>query len=1008
MKLAHLAVALACCLSPPLSAQVRINEIVTSNSIYLDEDGDSPDWFELRNFGAEAVDLTGYYLSDKPDQPQKWRIVDLSLGPDEYAFVWASGKDRATVNVHRTLIDRGDAFRYLIPQAPVDPAWTGLGFDDGDWAVGPTGIGYGDGDDETTVPDGTLSVFARRTFTITSPERVEAMFLDIDYDDGFVAYLNGQRIARANMTGNPPAWDALANSFVEPRIVNEAPPGRYIVANVADLLLPGENVLAIQVHNFNATSSDLTLIPFLTARFTGIGTEGSIPPAILGYATGSLHTNFRLTAEGEAVYLHDAAGDFVDSLRAYGLPADVSIGIPGNGGAPAFFSNTTPGERNPDAGFDGVVTDELTFSNQGGLFSDPLRVTLRGATGENVIRYTLDATEPTPESTVYTGPLDISATTVVRAAIFREGYLPGRVKTANYLFDVGHQLPVVTLVTEPDNFFHPLTGAYVLGSDYTGTDVPFFGSNIWEDIEHPINFSFYEPDGSDAFHLDGGVKIFGGWSRAFDQRSLSLFARGRYGETKMKYDFFPRRDYDKFQALVLRNSGNDNQNSSMRDVVLTGLMENSEVDIQAHRTVVTYLNGEYWGVYHLREKINEHFLASLHDVDPDGIDLVEQNGQPIHGSAEAYNAMVDYARDNPVDEAVHYDYLAGLIDLDNYAQYQGAQIYFDNKDWPGNNIKFWKARGGKWRWIQFDTDFGGGPWSDNAANVNTLNFALEPNGPNWPNPPWSTLLFRRLITNENFRNLFVNRLADDMNSRFLPEVALARINARADLIRAEIPRQNARWGRAGNWGDNVERMRKFFRERPARMKGFVRREFSLPAVHRLDIRISDTDEGYVEVNSLTIEEAQWSGDYFQDVPIRVKAVAREGYSFVRWELDNTSAEEELTINMTDRRRLRPVFREEATSVPELRNSLAAVSGVDLSPNPSAGEMLLRFSVQHPVTLTAEVFDSQGRIVRQLFSERFGAGTRVQRKFFNDVAPGVYLVRLTERGGGTATVKWVRR
>ena len=125
-------------LSPLLPAQVRLNEAVSSNSVYLDEDGDSPDWFELYNPGTESVDISGYTLSDKANNPGKWTIpVGLQLGPDQHAFFWASNKDRSVVNTYRTFITRGDDFRYLIPTGAVSNTWINTSFDDTSWAEGP-------------------------------------------------------------------------------------------------------------------------------------------------------------------------------------------------------------------------------------------------------------------------------------------------------------------------------------------------------------------------------------------------------------------------------------------------------------------------------------------------------------------------------------------------------------------------------------------------------------------------------------------------------------------------------------------------------------------------------------------------------------------------------------------------------------------------------------------------------------------------------------------------------
>jgi hypothetical protein len=985
-----------------LSAQVRINEAVSSNSVYLDEDGDSPDWLELHNPGSQAIDLTNYTLSDKANNPGKWTIPNLNLAPGAYAFFWASGKDRTSSNSFRTFINRGDTFRYLIPTQSVGQSWKNTDFNDDNWAEGPTGIGYGDGDDNTQIPNGTISVFARKSFTINDLAGIEALIFDIDFDDGFIAYLNGVEIARENLSIEDPVWTDFADMYTEPLLINEAPPRRFVLDNPEEILRAGENVLAIQVHNSGPGSSDFSMIPFLSARYAGASTEGITPPAILGLTDEALHTNFRISAGGETLFLHDANGNFVDSLPVYNLPADVSVGIPGNGGQAVLLGETTPGQRNPNQGFQGVVAQRVLFSAPGGQVS-PLTLALSGVSAPNEIHYTTDGSEPTINAPTYSGPIPINQTRVVRAAAFRPGYLPSRITTETYLINTNHSLPVVSLVTEPDNFFHPVTGMYLLGQGYTG-EFPFFGSNIWEDREEPVNFAFYEPDNSGSYSLDAGTKIFGGWSRGQEQRSLSVFARGRYGTSEMEYPFFPQRSYDTFQALVLRNSGNDLFNTGMRDVVMTGLMENSNQDIQAYQSVASYINGRYWGLFNLREKVNEHFLASKHGVDPESIDLLEFNAAIIQGSNAEYLALLEYARTNPIEQAVHYNYLAEQIDIDNYIQYQAAQIYFDNQDWPGNNIKYWKSPDTKWRWILFDTDFGAAIWNSDAAFFNTLNFALVVNGQEWPNPPWSTLLFRRLMTNQTFRNRFINQLADEMNSRFLPQAVIQRINTHANLIEEEIERHDQRWGRAGIWEDNVERMRQFFRERPEPMKGFVRNHFNLPAHHQINVSISDTSQGYVRVNSLDIEQNNWSGDYFQNVPIKVTAIPKEGFRFLHWELDNTSDAAELTLNMTRRLALRPVFVEDPVSVAEPDNNLRSVSGITVSPNPTDGPLQMRFTVRQSTHLSAALYDAQGRQLQSLFNTSFRAGPQVQSLDLSTLPSGAYSLLLREESGGRAVVK----
>jgi hypothetical protein len=164
----------------------------------------------------------------------------------------------------------------------------------------------------------------------------------------------------------------------------------------------------------------------------------------------------------------------------------------------------------------------------------------------------------------------------------------------------------------------------------------------------------------------------------------------------------------------------------------------------------------------------------------------------------------------------------------------------------------------------------------------------------------------------------------------------------------------------------------------------------------------------VEVNSLTIDDNAWTGDYFQGVPIRVKAIAKEGYTFQYWELDNSSTDEELRLNLSTPVTLRPVFTENANNVAEPNGSLAAVREVVVAPNPSTGLLSLSFNPVRSTRLMATLYDAQGRKVRQLFDADFTAGTQVQSFGLDHLAPGVYALKLREPGGGLVTLRWVKQ
>ncbi len=895
---------------PSLNAQqVRINEVVADNTRHLDEDGDSPDWLELRNFGESDVSLGGWQLTDNLASADYWTFPDMLLSPDAHLQIWASGKDRSSPETARTFITQGDQFRYLIPTQNLPGSWKTNTYDDSSWASGSSGFGYNDGDDNTQVPGGTTSVFLRRSFTVTDPTQVEQLLFDVDYDDGFVAYINGIEIARFNLTGSNPSFNATTPIDREAEIYRGGLPERFVVSNPEDLLQAGENMLAIQVHNVSSTSSDLSLIPFLSAIFSGPTADGNTPAVLLPIPGGALHTDFRIGAAGETLYLLDPAGEIVDSLNTGILPTNVSIGIPFSAAEEyAYYNTPSPGAPNLGASFTGLLTDTIHFSHQGGI-TTPLSLSLSGAPAGASIRFTVDASEPLPSSPVYTNPIPITETTVVRARLFRNSYRPSSIASRTYLLEDDHELPVISLVTAPANLFDEDTGIYAFGDDYND-DIPHFGANFWEDWERPVHISLYEPTGELGFELNAGIKIFGGWSRSFPQRSFSLFARKRYGPGSLDYPLFPDLPYTQYQAFILRNSGTDFLNTNLRDVTLTSLMRGAGLEIQANRPAATYINGEYWGFYNLREKVNEHFIAAKFDLDPDDINIVELDGLAIHGDNSPYLDLMQFVSINNLSIDANYRHVAEQIDIENYIIYNVAQIYFNNNDWPGNNIKYWQPTGGKWRWILFDTDFGFGIWNSADYFSNTLAFALETNGPGWPNPPWSTLLFRKLMANQDFRHQFINRYADELNSRFLPQRVRTHIDTTAQRITPEIARHYSRWeSSSGSWWGQVNNMRNFGNQRPAQAKEHILTTLNVADYHQLTIRITDTDEGFVRINNrLTIEEDGWTGDYFEGVPFAVEAFARPGYVFSHWESSQGNlSDRQINVNIRSTMTLRPVY-----------------------------------------------------------------------------------------------------
>jgi len=622
-----------------ISQSIIINEVAPTNNTFVDDDGETKDWIELYNSASQVINFENWSITDDIAEPQKWKFPAIDIAPKGFYTLFASGKNRDELLTYRTVLQEGDVCKYKIPNASTDSNWRARDFEDNSWSNGTTGIGYGDGDDNTIVPNQTRSVYLRQNFTINDPAEIAEIIFHVDYDDGFVAYINGIEIARENIDAGafPPYY---AGVFVdrEAELYQGLSPVKFTLKNVDELLVSGKNVLAIQVHNISTTSSDLTIIPFLTlGAITGL-TVGKEVPGLLNISDSFLHTNFKVGKE-ETLYLFNSENELQDSLYIPNLTSNITVGrFPDGANNSRFFEESTPNAPNSSTYFEHVLTETVTFSQASGVFENGFSLILSGASEGAMIRFTTDGSTPTSASNIYRDPLTIRLSGTVKAGIFKTGYLPSAITTHTYLIDTDHDLPVMSIAFDRADFFSETTGMYSFGNDYED-EFPYFGANFWKDLEKPIHLTFFE-NGETQYSTGAGAKIFGGWSRANPQRSLSLFFRNEYGDKSLKYPLFPNRPYVEYEAFILRNSGNDWQRTMLRDLTLTGLMENSNIDIQAGRPVVAYLNGDYWGIYNAREKINEHYLAALHNVPTKDITILEKNAAVIFGDNQAYSELI--------------------------------------------------------------------------------------------------------------------------------------------------------------------------------------------------------------------------------------------------------------------------------------------------------------------------------------------------------------------------------
>ncbi len=510
----------------------------------------------------------------------------------------------------------------------------------------------------------------------------------------------------------------------------------------------------------------------------------------------------------------------------------------------------------------------------------------------------------------------------IRARAFAPRMEPSQTSSASYIVDAAgasrFSMPVVSVLANNGAFFDPDTGIYVYGNNNNY----FQEGDEWERLVH---MEFFEEDGNLAFGQNLGVRTHGGTTRNRPRKTLRFYARDEYGESWVNYQLFNDKPIYQFKRFLLRNSGNDWDQAIFRDAFMQSLIKNvTRLDLQYSRPVVVFLNGEYWGVHNVRDRFDSRFIETHYGLSELEYAMLENNAVFDNGNPDGvvhYQEMISFLQNNSMNVAANYAALQTRMDVESFVDHQVAEIYFMNTDWPGNNLQYWRkmtpsyqpdapyGHDGRWRWMIKDTDFGFGlnfsyvPGVNEGPAHNTLAFALATNGPSWPNPAWSTFIFRRLLENQQFRYHLINRFCDLFNTVFKEDYVLASLEEYRQMYLPEMEEHIHRWRipfSVNNWHEQVNRMANFAEQRPGYLKDHIRNQFGLGEMASITVSASNISQGGVRVNRLEPDQISnpWTGKYFKTVPVEVEALPRPGFRFSHWEGLPAGTPALATVNLT--------------------------------------------------------------------------------------------------------------
>jgi len=629
-----------------------------------------------------------------------------------------------------------------------------------------------------------------------------------------------------------------------------------------------------------------------------------------------LHTDSRLeTGKDGNVYLFqgDEIVDKVEKLAKMPAP-NIAYGRKTDGADEWGYQATpTPGKANCGKTCADIL-GEPVFNQKGSVFTSSQTIQLslsmpEGTPEGAVIRYTTDGKEPTASSTAYRNPISINSNKVIRAKLFCDGYLSPISTAQSYIFlDREMTIPVISIVTD-DRYMNDNAIGIIKNNP---------NKDSKKDWRRPINLELFDAPGSESvINQLCETRVMGGQSREHPLKSLAVYANKRFGTKRFEYEFFPdqKPGLTDFKSIMLRNAGNDFGGLYMRDAIIQRVMaQNTDLDWQAWRPAVIFLNGTYKGMLNIRERSNDDNIYTnykdekgngLEDIDM--IEISQENSKMVEelkaGTLDNYDAFKAFYNQAGHTMAEYEE----IMDCQEFINLMIMNLYYCNLDFPGNNIVVWRpiADGGRWRWISKDTDFGLGLYGRNA-NYNTIEWIYNHNydsSNNWANTSQATQLFRSLMADADFKREFIDHTAIYMGD-FLNERGTRAIwDPMAELVKPELVkhREAVSGGGGGGWwggwgwqpnyeqeiNNEINNARNWLSQRTNNFYTFVANYYKLGTPTPLVINKDMTEEVTTIINGVTIKNADFDGKFFANRQLTVEGRGAEGREVKGWKIEKT-------------------------------------------------------------------------------------------------------------------------
>jgi len=873
---------------------VLFSEVDPINLSYKDHEGDDAGWVEIYNPADSAINLKGSSLTNDMSKKTAWKFGNVVIGPKSHLLVFLSGKNYPdyVAPSDSTSLRGSDCWVWVDAQnTPVAgessfsslPGKSDYCFTEGGKLAFGGVMQFGE---NAELGWHSISAFVAKDGASASKpvdiSNANELLLTGYIDSGHQLEL---RLAQSDLD-DWKGWDKVLK-------------GTGDSSTTYSVILPT-----------GTTFPDLTKIygtRFSLENNEFRATKFKIKSYIARNRGHEPHANFKIKKSGGHLYLFDSSEALVDSVAYPSMPLEKSWSRKYDSGSKQYSSVWGFAPSTPLSATQGTpVATQATFPVNAlpasGFYSSSISIQF---SEKDQVRCEKKGFAPTASSPLTTS-LSISKTTVVRCASFAASAVPSSVETRTYIFEKAPATPAVFLTGDPNSLFDPDTGIYSDGPNIQEAD-PHYGANYWQDREIPIFVELMEKGGkAPAFAKNAGYQIFGNYSRANKKKSVAIVFKEKYGDKRLEYPLFPDfPELKKFKVFLLRNNGGNFGADYIRDRLCSSVSEGLGVDYQRGRGVIVYYNGEYYGIYSIRERSTEYYFETHYGLDPENIDLLKADNSASAGSAVDYVDLMKSLENYHLSSEKNYNHVAELIDVDNFMNYVHTELFMNNRDWPANNLKKWRGNNPKtkWKWFIYDMDFGFGNEFSQFTN-NIFEFATAEDGDDWPNGPASTLLLRRLLENPGFKSAFINRFPVLLAMNFEKSRLLARIDAMMSEISSEISRDQERWGHDADYmSGQLEKMKSFAGSRQAVILSEMAEYFGLGDTAK--VTLATQGSGKILVHGLPLDKSSMTISFFKGTPVTITA-QENGGSFTGW--SDKVTDKTRTINPEDVSELTAIFK----------------------------------------------------------------------------------------------------